>query len=261
MLERILKVIDSFRWANWRVNNAANIRKRIERLTDLENDPERFFPLHHLELATLLFNMGEHFDIASIFHSSSALALGLVIKLNTRLSDGEKERLSLSFKRLIIESKDKGLLNKKHYELAEDIRHIRNCYVHFENMMAYIKRIYEYYRNRENIISKYKTKEEKRIAEIILNSQQIKPVSAPDLTWCAKMKTVKFLEKRHTNFSRELVRLIATSYGDQIEEKKIKREYERFGGLGVTTADASYCLNNTARILAYIGILPSDDQI
>jgi len=257
MLKKIRRLIDSFKWVNWRVKNAANMRRIIKGLTNLENDPERFFPLYNLEIAALLFNMGETFDFASIFHSSSALALGLIIKLNAKLSDREKEELHrLTFKRLIKESKAKGLLDEKHYELADDIRHIRNCYVHFENLMAYIKRTYEYYQDRKGILSKYETEEERRIAEIILNSQQVAPFPVQDITWCASMRTVKFLEKRHATFGRELVKTLAASYGDNIEEKKVKREYERLEGLGVSTADASYCLNNTARILTYTGILP-----
>jgi len=170
----------------------------------------------------------------------------------------ERKKLHrLTFEKLINESKARGLLDEKHYELADDIRHIRNCYIHFENMMAYIKRTYEHYQDRKGILSKYETEEERRIAEIILNSQQLTPIPVQDVTWCANMRTVKFLEKRHSAFGRELVETLAASYGDHIGEKKVKREYERLEGLGISTADASYCLNNTARILTHIGILPS----
>jgi len=260
MLEKARKLIDSSKWANWRVKNAANIRQKIERLTNLENDPERFYPLYHLDLAARLFNMGEDFDVASIFHSSSALALGLLIKLDAKLSDKEKkEAHRLNFKRLIEKSKDNGLLDKKHFELADDIRHIRNCYVHFENMMAYIKRTYDYYQNRDDILSKYENEEEREIAEIILNSLQVTPIPVQDVAWCADMRTVGFLENRHTTFGRELVKAIALFHRGRIDAKKVKREYERFEGLACTTADASYCLNNTSRILMYIEILPSED--
>jgi len=73
------------------------------------------------------------------------------------------------------------------------------------------------------------------------------------------MKTVKFLEDRHATFGRELVKAIASFYRGRIDAKRVKREYEQLEGLGYTTADASYCLNNTARILMHIGILPSED--
>lgn len=116
--------------ANWRVKNAANMRRIIKGLTNLEHDPERFFPLYNLELAALLFNMGETFDFASIFHSSSALALGLIIKLKTKLSDRERKKLHrLTFEKLIKESKAKGLLHtnigcaRKSYIIKESYCH------------------------------------------------------------------------------------------------------------------------------------------
>jgi len=233
---------------------------RIEELDDSEYfDPEKYFPLYHLELAANLFSKRGEFDYASIFHSSSALALGLVIKLNTNLTDEEKRKIKrLDLKTLIEKCRDKGLLDKQHYELAEDIRNIRNCYVHFENMMAYFNKLQRYLRDKEGILRTYKTEEEKRIVEIILNSQSADTIPVSDITWCANNTTVSFLETRHASFARGLIQILAQAFKKDSESKKIKRAYQGFEGLPLTTADASYCLNNTAKVLTHIGIFPAE---
>jgi hypothetical protein len=260
MSERIRKFIISSFWAKWRSDNANHTIDRISELDDSEYfDPERYFPLYHLELAASLFSKGGEFDYASIFHSSSALALGLLIKLSTNLTDEEKRKIKrLGFKTLIEKCRDKGLLDKEHYGLAEDIRNIRNCYVHFENMMAYFNQLQRYLKDREGILRTYRTEEERRIVKMILNSQSADTISVPDITWCADTSTVSFLETRHARFGRGLVKILAEIFKKDLEVKKVKRAYQRFEGLFQTAADASYCLNNTAKVLTHIGILPAE---
>lgn len=233
---------------------------RIEELDDSEYfDPERYFPLYHLNLAASLFGKGEEYDYASIFHSSSALALGLLIKLNMRLTDSEKgKKKHLGFKALINKCRDVGLLDKEHYTLAEDIRNIRNCYVHFENMMAYYNQLQQYLKDREGILKTYRTEEERKIVETILGSQSTDTIPISDLTWCADADTVRFLEYRHAVFGRGIIKALAEYYKKDLQVKKVTRAYQRFEGLFGTTADASYCLNNTAKALTHIGILPAE---
>jgi hypothetical protein len=260
MSERIRKFIISSYWARWRSENASHTIDQIEELDDSEYfDPERYFPLYHLELAASLFSKGEEFDYASIFHSSSALALGLIIKLNTNLTDEEKRKIKpLKFKALIKKCTEKGLLDKEHYGLAEDIRNIRNCYVHFENMMAYFNQLQRSLKDKEAILKTYTTEEERRIVEMILNSQSADTIPVPNITWCADTGTVSFLETRHARFGRGLILILAQTFKKDSEAKKVKRAYQGFEGLLLTTADASYCLNNTAKVLTHIGILPSE---
>jgi hypothetical protein len=258
MSERIHRFIASSYWAKWRSANANHTIDRIEELDDSEYfDPERYFPLYHLDLAARLFSKGGEFDYASIFHSSCALALGLLIKLNTKLTEDERRRLRLlSLRTLLRTSKDKGLLDEEHYRLAQDIRNIRNCYVHFENMMAYFNQIQRYLKDRQSILRTYPTNEEKEVVEIILNSQSTEAITLPDTTWCANMAAVRFLENRQANFGRGLVKTIAETLKKDLKAKKVKKAYHKFEGLSPTTADASYCLNKTAEILAWVGILP-----
>lgn len=260
MLERIRKFIASSYWAKWRSDNANHTIDRIEDFDDSEYfDSERYFPLYHLNLAASLFSKGEEFDCASIFHSSSALALSLLIKLNTKLTDEEKGKLRrLNFKTLIMKCREKGLLDEEHGTLAEDIRNIRNCYVHFENMMAYFNQLQRYLKDREGILRTYESEEERRIVETILNSQSADMISVPDITWCGNTGTVSFLEIRHASFGRRLIKILAETFKKDLEAKKVKRAYQGFEGLFLTTADASYCLNNTANILTHIGILPAE---
>jgi len=260
MPERIRGFIISSYWAKWRSKNANHTIDRIEELNDSEYfDPERYFPLSHLNLAASLFGKGEEFDYASIFHSSSALALGLLIKLNKKLTAEEKEKIKrLDFKTLIKKCRNKDLLDEEHYRLAEDIRNIRNCYVHFENMMAYFNKLQGYLKDREGVLKTYKTKEERKIVEIILNSQLAETISVPDITWVANTSAVSVLENRHASFARALIKILAETFKKDLEAKKVKRTYQGFEGLFLTTADASYCLNKTAEALTYIGILPEE---
>jgi len=247
MLERLRQFIDSLKWSVWRKNNANHTRRRIERIEGLENDYDRYFPLYHLDLAAHLFSMGEDFDYASVFHSSSALALGLLIKLNSILSDQGREKIgSLTLKPLIEKSRENGLLDEEHYNVAEDIRNIRNCYVHFENMMAYINRLFKYYQNKEDIVATYDTKEEREIVKTILNSFSTKHIAIPDMTWCANKDAIMKLEERHGIFGRTLIRILDESHEDI---DKALREYKRLEGLFLTTADTSCCLNNSLKFL------------
>jgi hypothetical protein len=236
---------------------------RIEELDDIEYfDPERHFPLCHLNLAASLFSKGEEFDYASIFHSSSALALALLIKLNARLTDEEKGRMRrLGFEALIKKCRDRGLLDEEHRALADDIRNIRNCYVHFENMMAYYNRLRQYLKDREAILRTYRTEEERKAVEMILDSESANiagTISVPDITWCTSAGAVRFLENRHAVFGRGLIKALAEYYKKDLQAKRITRAFKRFEGLFLTTADASYCLNNTARVLTHIGVLPAE---
>jgi len=258
MSERIRRYIVSSYWAKWRSDNANHTMDRIDELDDSEYfDAERYFPLYHLNLAASLFSKGEEFDYASIFHSSSALAWGLLIKLNTRLTDEEKgKKRHLRFKTLINKCRDRGLLDEEHCTLAEDIRNIRNCYVHFENMIAYYNQLHQYLKDREGILRTYGTEEERKIIEMILSSQSEDTITMPDITWCADAGTVRFVEHRHAVFGRGLIKTLADAYKKDLETKKVTRAYQRFEGLFLTTADASYCLNSTAKVLTHIGILP-----
>jgi hypothetical protein len=256
MFNKITRFIDSIKWTNWRVKNASQIRHRIEKIKDLDKDCERFFPLFHLELAAILFNMGDYFDIASIFHSSSALELGLIIKLDSKISIEKKRVLgSMDLYHSIKEAKMEGLIDENNFKLAESVRLIRNCYVHSENTMAYLSRLRKQYQNRERIPLEYKTIEEQRIVRTILSGYQGE-LAIPDIEWCANIENVQSLEKRHQTFGRGFVKALAVFYSNQIDLKKIEREVARFSGLGFTTADASYSLNSSANILTYIGILP-----
>jgi hypothetical protein len=262
MSERIRRFIASSYWAKWRSANANHTLDRIEELDDSEYfDPERYFPLYHLDLAARLFSKGGEFDYSSIFHSSSALALGLLIKLNEKLTDDEKRRLKLpSLETVLRISRDKGLLDEEHYRLAQDIRNLRNCYVHFENMMAYFNQIQRYLKDRQRILRTYPTEEEREVVEIILDSQSTEAITLPDTTWCANMAAVRFLENRQATFGKGLVKAIAEDLKKDLKARKVKRAYQRFEGLLLTTADASYCLNKTAEILAWVGILPKQEK-
>jgi len=61
-------------------------------------------------------------------------------------------------------------------------------------------------------------------------------------------------------FGRELIRIIAMHYNER-EETKAKREYEKIESLSITTAGASYCLNNASKILAHVGFLTKQVKV
>ncbi|MFC1897812.1 hypothetical protein ACFLX8_04540 [Chloroflexota bacterium] len=75
------------------------------------------------------------FDRASIYYTATAVEIGLAYKLRLKIKQ-EKERnshLNFDFKWLIKNSN----LDEKTRDLADDIRIMRNCYIHYQNFLAY----------------------------------------------------------------------------------------------------------------------------
>ena len=76
------------------------------------------------------------FDNASIYYSSLAVEVGLLLKLRNLVKRKRQAtpKLRITFKWLIDNSK----LDEATKELAHKIRIMRNCYVHYQNLIVYI---------------------------------------------------------------------------------------------------------------------------
>lgn len=140
------------------------------------------------------------FDEAAIFYSSLAVELMLLRKTSAKLT---KQRLSkplknLSFWWLIHKAK---VLDLKHVVIADKLRLLRNCYVHFQNKILYDK-----IRSKEQtrLIETYK---DERISKQ-MKSQVIKDVRIlnkfaeeifPSFPYSVKEKQnyIKFMKSRY----------------------------------------------------------------
>jgi len=75
------------------------------------------------------------FDHASIYYTSLAVELALLYKLRNRVKRDKEENpdLNITFNWLI----DNSNLDDDTKKLAHDVRIMRNCYVHYQNIIAY----------------------------------------------------------------------------------------------------------------------------
>ena len=79
------------------------------------------------------------FDNASIYYTSTGVEIGLLFKLQNKVKQVRKVNLKFKpdFKWLI----DNSFLDISHKKLAHDIRIMRNCYIHYQNILAYYAKI------------------------------------------------------------------------------------------------------------------------
>lgn len=75
------------------------------------------------------------FDNASIYYTSTAVEMGLLFKLQNKIKQERKDspKFQPKFTWLINNSK----LGENIKKLAHDVRKMRNCYVHYQNIIAY----------------------------------------------------------------------------------------------------------------------------
>jgi hypothetical protein len=85
------------------------------------------------------------FYVASIFHSSLAAELALLVGVAKRREKSDSQASELprklrDFSKLIDTARDLGLMDEHEYQTATDIRLMRNTYVHFYNTLFLAKR-------------------------------------------------------------------------------------------------------------------------
>jgi len=83
------------------------------------------------------------FDRASIYYTATAVEMGLLFKLRNRVKQEKRTnpKLRIDFDWLINQSN----LDDDTKKLAHDIRIMRNCYIHYQNIIAYYaKQLDEY---------------------------------------------------------------------------------------------------------------------
>lgn len=95
-----------------------------------------YYPLRFLADGVAAYRYG--FNEASIFHAGASVELGLVgmmqEKVNRLIQSNPK--LRIDFKWLIQNSGD--LLDTNGRTMCNDIRLMRNCYIHYENVIAHL---------------------------------------------------------------------------------------------------------------------------
>jgi hypothetical protein len=111
------------------------IKRALPRLSLELMSQRRYFPVMFLMEAATTYTYG--FDVASIFYSSLSVEMGLLIRVDEKLegvSDEDKKRLR-KLKNLIETASELKIIDEKHKEIAHSIRKLRNCYIHYYNVI------------------------------------------------------------------------------------------------------------------------------
>jgi hypothetical protein len=96
-----------------------------------------YYPIRFLIDGVAAYRYG--FNEASIFHAGASIELGLLglmqDKVNQTIHDNPKSRIDLYW---LIENAG-NLLDDNSRKICHDIRLLRNCYVHYENIVAHLE--------------------------------------------------------------------------------------------------------------------------
>jgi hypothetical protein len=155
------------KYKNTRSDDIKEILDLIDKIQYKEiRQSESYYPIR-------FFSDGVHaylnlFDNAVLYYTGMAVEIGLLIKLKplieTELKSKGKTKFTPNFKWLIDHSQSS--LNKDLREKAHFVRIIRNCYIHYENIVAHtawmeqidwldiVNRVKTEYRNNPEIIEK-----------------------------------------------------------------------------------------------------------
>lgn len=136
------------------------------------------------------------FNEATIFYSSLSVELMLLLKASKRLGEAELSRTHSIFWWLINET---DILDQEHVAIAENLRLLRNCYVHIQNKILYSRinlekhlKSLETYEN-ERIPKQVKDEVIKNIRILQKSTEEIFPTLRSILT----QRNFEFMKKRY----------------------------------------------------------------
>ncbi len=189
------------------------------------------------------------FDNASIYYTATAVEMGLLFKLRNRVRQEKKANKNsrCDFKWLI----NKSNLDNNTKKLAHDIRIMRNCYIHYENIIAY------YARKREvdipDLIKQGKLLPE--ITTLLSRDKEYAPIRIEHLE--TNKEIMPFIEKRireHLNWAGS-----AFSRIDKFKKRKSGDKILWFDEAlliyGVEALDALTCIKWSFKVLKALHII------
>ncbi|MFC1983761.1 hypothetical protein ACFLVO_01930 [Chloroflexota bacterium] len=189
------------------------------------------------------------FDNASIFYTTTAVEMGLLFKLQRKVRQAKKagKKTRTDFKWLIYKSTLDGSTKK----LTNDIRIMRNCYVHYQNIIAYNarRRLVDV----PELIKQGVLRSE--VGEIISNDKDNIPIRIEHLE--TNQEIMPFINKRvqeHINWIGSTIpRIIA--FKKRNNDTKLLDLQELLTVFGIEAFDALTCIKWSFSVLKKLYII------
>ncbi|GEM_PF-6912082 len=188
------------------------------------------------------------FDRASIYYTATAVEMGLLFKFRNRVKQATRNNpeLSIDFYWLINQSK----LDDDTKKLAHDIRIMRNCYIHYQNIIAYRAKQQDEYKDliKQGILRP-------EAANLLPRDKQDIPIHIEHLE--RKQEIMTFIRKRikeHMNWVGSAISRLNT-YKKRNNDTTILKLDELLLVYGVEALDALTCIRWSFKVLKALYII------
>ena len=217
----------------------------LRRTRDIGYYPVRFF-VDGVEAYRYMF------DNASIYYSATAVELGLVLKLRDKIDQGASSKMP-GFKWLIDNCGD--LLDELGKQKAHRVRRIRNCYIHYQNIIGYNSHLEASWRQLARQLRQLKDatrdKELRRLLRMLLEDDTGDKAPMP-IFRLGKVQLnqdiIQFIEERHSEY-REWLGSVPPEKVRRLPDNKFADHYH------IEVFDALTCLNWSFDLLKYLEFL------
>jgi len=239
-----------------RTNDVKDIANVIEQ-TDVANLRQtiRYYPLRFLGDGINAYRYA--FDNASIFYAGEAVELALLALLIDeikfkRCQNPKLKKIDLNW---LIKNAG-GILDDENMELANDVRKMRNCYIHYENIIAHLgwmdevalPQILEMMRN-----DPFNNTKSAKLIDLISKLMQEYPKSVG-------MLPIRF---EHLETNPEIIPFIENQIEQYLswlpfawESRKRELSAEEFTNIyGIETYEALQCINWSFKIVHKLGLI------
>jgi hypothetical protein len=251
---KILEDAQNVRYKRERIEEVKYISRVLQRLTAKEvRESEKYFPLRFLGDGFLAYI--EFFDNASIWYSSLAVEVALTVRLGPAIDTWGKPDRRPSFKQMIDCSPD-DMLSSRMKATAHKIRKLRNCYIHYYNIMydqQIIKlRFMKALRKAQATVSAAELQEMLKTIEALglkPVEENLKLAQGRDIPLIERLvdpETKRFTKARYTSYLRWLKSAKTPEYLKGMRLDKV------FAYYGIERFDALSCLKDSFKVLRHL---------
>lgn len=191
----------------------------------------KYFPVMFFAEGISTYDLG--FDVASIYYSSLSVEFSLLIRVNQEIGNNiqkfskEKLRQLKSLKGLIKTAHELRILDGQHKNLANKIRKLRNCYVHYYNLLYFS---FQEIRNLGITFQEHRAEIEQLkekfpwLQQWVEVTDKFASFPLPDISWAIGKEAIEFMKERTEEYNKWLLQQGVTPalYAKNLE--KIGRE-------------------------------------
>lgn len=239
-----------------RIEEVEHIRKALNRLTKGEViKSDKYFPIRFLTDGVDAYI--ELFDNASVWYSSLAVELALIVRLGKDIDQWKLKKERVTFYDLI-EYAPKNVLSLKMKKVAHDVRELRNCYIHYYNFM-YDQEI----RNRrvKELMNQIEREYGITATELFATIENLGMTGTNEYTEFIDRRSIPVVERQVNNETKEFITLRYNKYLKWLSSEKAPQSLRNvpldrvFEYYGIERFDARWCLDSSFRVLKHLRFL------